>query len=119
MKEEKFKIANIAKDLIISLDKYFVNFPKKDMELKNSIKTVANNLLLDVYTANASTDNNRRKVLQEDIVAKIKYLDFMINFTYDKQIINSKRYLKFCESLSYLLKYVNAWRNVGYRDEIA
>ena len=93
-------------------------FPKKDMELKNSIKTVVNNLLLDVYPANTSTDGKRRKILQEDIIAKIKYLDFMMNLTYDKGIINSKKHLKFGEKLSYLLKYVNAWRNVGYVGDI-
>ena len=114
MKEEKFKTSNLIKELIMSIDKYFVNFPNKERELKRTIKEVSNKLLLDCYIANASTNAEKRKNIQEDMVAEIKYLDFMINIVYEKQIINSKKYLKFGESLSYILKHINAWRNVGY-----
>ena len=40
MKQEKFIVINLVKDLIVKIDQYFVNFPKKDIELKRSIKYV-------------------------------------------------------------------------------
>ena len=49
MKQEKFIVINLVKDLIVKIDQYFVNFPKKDIELKRSIKETSNSILLDVY----------------------------------------------------------------------
>ena len=37
MKQEKFIVINLVKDLIIKIDTYFINFPKKEIELKRSI----------------------------------------------------------------------------------
>ena len=111
MKQEKFIVVNLAKELIVKVDKYLVNFPKKDLELLKAIRETANGILLDVYIANSSTNLEKRKDIQEGIVAKIKYLDFLINLIYDKKVINSKKYLKFGEELEYILKYVNGWKN--------
>ena len=74
---------------------------------------VSNSILLDVYTANTTTNIDKRIDLQESVIAKIKYLDFLVNLIYDKKIINSKRYLKFGEDLEYILKYVNGWKKTS------
>ena len=37
MKEEKFKVINFIRELVIYIDKYLDNFPKKDIEIKNTI----------------------------------------------------------------------------------
>lgn len=111
MKQEKLIVINLVKDLIVKIDQNFINFPKKDIELKRSIKETSNSILLDIYTANTTTNYEKRIDLQESIIAKIKYLDFLVNFIYDKKIINSKKYLKFGEDLEYILKYVNGWKN--------
>ena len=55
MKEEKFKIANQTKKLIMDIDTYLVNFPRKEIELKQNIKNSSFKLLLLVYEANASS----------------------------------------------------------------
>ena len=34
MKQEKFIVINLVKDLIVKIDQHFVNFLKKDIELK-------------------------------------------------------------------------------------
>ena len=47
---------------------------------------------------------------EDEIVAKIKVTDFLINLCYDKQIINSKRYVKFGEKLDDILKYSLGWK---------
>ena len=39
MREEKFKIINFIRELIINIDKNLDNFPKKDIELKNRLRT--------------------------------------------------------------------------------
>lgn len=111
MKKDKFIILNLVKELISDIDKYLINFPNKEIELKREIKESGYKMLLSVYEANCTTDVKKRQNIQEEIIAKIGYLDFLINLCYDKQIINGKKYLKFGENLDYILKYVNGWLN--------
>ena len=41
--------------------------------------------------------------------AKIKIIDFLLNLSYDKQIISEKKYLKFAAKLDDIAKYMNGW----------
>ena len=109
MKIEKFKLIELVKELISSIDKYLINFPNKEIELKRKIKDSAYELLLITYEANVTTDINRKVTLQERGVALIKFLDFLISQCYEKQIINSKRYLRFGENLDNIVKYFSGW----------
>lgn len=113
MKQDKFKIVNLIKDLIVNIDQNLLNFPKKEIELKHKIKESSYNLLLLIYEANNTTDIDRRVSLQEKGIAYIKYLDFLFNLCYDKQIINGKKYLKFGEKLDTIVRYIIAWRNAS------
>ena len=54
---------------------------------------------------------NKREDLQEKAIAKLKYIDFLINVCYDKKIINGKKYLKFGENIDNIIRYVLAWKN--------
>lgn len=110
MKTDKFKIANLTKDLIINVDKYLVNFPRKEIELKIAIREATYRLLEIIYLANETYDTERRTALQEEAIAKMKYIDFLLNLCYDKQIIDKKKYLKFGITLEQILTYVYAWR---------
>jgi len=113
MKYEKFKIANMVKDLIVNLDTNLTNFPKKEIELKKEIMQTAYNLLLTIYEGNTTEDIQRRIVIQEKTMASVKYLDFLVNLCYDKQIINGKKYIKFGEKLDQIIRYIVAWKNAN------
>ena len=109
MKEEKFKIIQFIRELIISIDSQLDNFPKKDIELKNRIRNASYDLLELSYKANVTSNVEKKKNLLEEIIAKVKIIDFLLNLCYDKQIINSKRYLKFGERIDDILKYTLGW----------
>ncbi len=111
MKYEKFKIANLLKEFIINIDNYLTNFPKKEIELKHKIKDNSYDLLLIIYEGNITTNIKRKQELQEKAIAKVKYIDFLINMCYDKEIINGKKYIKFGEKLDCILRYIVAWKN--------
>lgn len=111
MKVEKFKIANMVKELSVLIDQNLTNFPKKEIELKHKIKEANYNLLLIIYEGNTTTNNERRVELQEKAIAMVKYLDFLINLCYDKHIINGKKYIKFGERLDMIVRYIVAWKN--------
>lgn len=113
MKYEKFKIVNLVKDLIISIDKNLDNFPHKQIELKHEIKKSSYKLLEIVYEGNITTNIEKRIDFQERAIAKLKYIDFLINVCYDKQIINNKKYLRFGENIENIIRYIVAWKNAN------
>ena len=99
----------MIKELISATDNYLVNFPNKEIELKRKIKDSVYELLLITYEANATMNINKKINLQERGIALIKFIDFLINQCYDKEIINAKRYLKFGENLEFIIKYFSGW----------
>ena len=109
MREEKFKVINFIRNLVLNLDNLLDNFPKKDIELKNRIRQNSYDLLELTYEANISTNVGYKKQLLEKTVAKVKIIDFLVNICYDKQIINSKKYVKFGNSIEDITKYLTGW----------
>ena len=112
IKQEKFKVVNLIKELIVYIDEKLINFPKKEIELKHKIKEVSYDLLLNMYKANNTSDLRYKIELQENCIAYIKFLDFMFNLCYEKQIINGKKYVKFGERLDMIVRYIVGWKNV-------
>ena len=110
MKEEKFKAINFIRELIIYLDSLLDNFPKKDVELKNRIRSNSYDLLEIAYEANLTKESSEKEKLLSKAMAKVKILDFLINLCYDKQIINSKKYVRFGKSIDDITKYLVGWK---------
>lgn len=110
MQKEKFKVINFIRELVVNIDKNLDNFPKKEIEIKNRLRNVSYDLLELSYEANTTDDNTLKMELLNKCVAKIKVIDFLINLSYDKQIINNKRYLKFGESMDEIIKYIVGWK---------
>ncbi len=109
MQQDKFKIVNFVKELIVLIDKNLVNFPKKEIELKKEIRKCSYELLLLVNEGNVTSSNERRITLIEKAIAEVKQIDFLINMCADKQIINSKKYYKFGERLDLIIRYLVGW----------
>ena len=59
----------------------------------------------------AFPEQSYRKITAQLENKKINYIivDFLLNICYDKQIINSKKYLKFGERIDDILKYTLGW----------
>lgn len=109
IKEEKFKVIQFIRELIVYIDKNLQNFPRKDIEIKNRLKNNSYDLLELSYLANTTKDFERKKELLERIIAKIKVIDFLLNLCYEKEIINSKKYMKFGSRMDDILKYTLGW----------
>lgn len=108
MKEEKFQVINFIRELVVYIDKHMENFPRKEIEIKNRIRNTSYDLLEVAYMANITNQN--KEVYIEQIIVKVKIIDFLLNLCYDKQIINYKRYVKFGEKLDDILKYTIGWK---------
>ena len=111
MKEEKFKVIDYIRKLIVTIDAELDNFPKKDIEIKNRIRNNSYDLLEKAYYANNISDLSKKMIALEEIIAKIKIIDFLVNLCYDKKIMNSKKYYKMGEQCDNIIKYLVGWMN--------
>ena len=109
MKEEKFKIIDFVRNFIIQVDKELDNFPKKDIEIKNKIRSNSYELLEMAYEANTTLSQENRLRILEKCMAKIKLIDFLLNLSYDKQIISNKKYIKLGMIMDDIVKYMSGW----------
>ncbi len=91
------------------IDKEMDNFPKKDIELKNRIRINSYDILEMAYEANSVLDIEYKKLTLQKMIAKIKIVDFLLNLSYDKQIINIKKYYKFGDKMDDIIKYATGW----------
>lgn len=107
MKEEKFKILQFIREFIIRVEQELDNFPKKDVEIKRKIRENAFELLEISYESNVTVNNIKKQDLLEKCIAKIKTIDFLINLSYDKQLISQKKYIKLSEKLDDIIKYIS------------
>ena len=111
IKEEKFKAIQFVRELIIYLDNMLEGFPKKDLEISRLIKEESYEMLKMAYLANVTSDLIYRQRCLEQIIARVKLLDFFVNISYDKKIINQKKYLKVGERLDDVVRYTTGWLN--------
>lgn len=111
IKEEKFKTIQFIRELIIYLESMLENFPKKDIEISRLIKEKSYEMLELAYLANVTTDLKERQKKLEQIIVKVKLLDFFVNMSYDKKIINQKKFLKVGQRLDDIIKYCTGWLN--------
>ena len=89
MQQEKFKVIGFIRDLINNVDKNLENFPKKDIEIKNRIRNASYDLLELAYEANTTEDDAIKISIINKCIAKSKVIDFLVNLSYEKQIINN------------------------------
>jgi len=109
MKEEKFKIVQFIREMILVIERELDNFPKKDIEIKNRIRTATFDLLELGYEANSSRNEEYKQELLTKMIAKIKIVDFLLNLSYDKMLITEKKYFRLALRLDDIAKYVNGW----------
>lgn len=109
MKEEKFKIIQFIKEMIIAIERELANFPKKDIEIKNRIRTNSYDLLEICYKANATSNAEKKTDLLEEAISKIKIIDFLMDLSYDRELITHKKLLKIGLKMDDIIKYISGW----------
>lgn len=111
VKEEKFKVIQFIKEMLIIIDKQMDNFPKKEIELKNRIRNNTYDILEIAHEANIIENTEKKKELIAKVIAKIKIIDFLLSLSWEKSLITQKKYLKMSMKLDDIAKYSNGWIN--------
>jgi hypothetical protein len=101
-------ITNIKKTYIY-FDKLLINYPIKELEIKQKIKELIYSLLEFAYKANNEEKNIKRVCFQKEMITKLKLLDFMINVSYEKQTITKKQMLSVGKHLTNINILIRAW----------
>ena len=109
MREDKFRIIQFVRDLILIIDKELANYPKKDIEIKNRIRTNTYDLLEFSYEANSAEDLEYKIKLTVKMIAKVKVIDFLLNLSYDKKLITEKKYYKLAQRIDDIAKFTTGW----------
>lgn len=109
MKEEKFKVIQYTREFIIRADKELENFPRRDFEIKTKIRENCYEILEILYEANLIQNVDKKKELLYKSIAKVKVIDYLLNLSYDKQIISNKKYIKLGAKLDDIIKYISGW----------
>lgn len=102
MKNEFLIVKNI-KEFIVSLDNFLNNYPRKEYELRNRLVNTSYDLLELVYRSNYKKDYLDR------ISSLISMLDFYLELSFKKKIINEKRVMNMSNKLLIINKMVYKW----------
>jgi len=108
MSDDKFLINRYIKDLILVLDDYLLNYPKKYFELRNRLINDTYELLELIYLANYSNEIERKKY-QLKALMKTDIIDFYFEESYKKKIISEKQCLKLSNKLGIIHKMIYKW----------
>ena len=102
MKNELIIVKNI-KEFIYNVDLIIENYPKKEYELRNRLVNTSYDLLELVYRSNYKKDYLDR------IFSLISMLDFYLELSFKKKIINEKRVMNLSNKLLIINKMVYKW----------
>ena len=98
---------NKNKKTIIYLDKIIINFPNKERVLKDNLIELLYDLLYLGYKANITGN----KYYKQEILIKIKLIDFYLSISLDKKYISYKKYIQIVNHLIEITKMIQGWIN--------
>lgn len=113
---DKFLIVKYTKQFILSLDEIVINYPNKEMVIKNRLYSDSLDILEYIYQANIEDNEEDKKKYQTQILSKISMLDFYLEKSYKKKYISEKLCQKKSNELLKLSKMVFQWRNGKQQD---
>ncbi len=114
--DERFLIVKYMKQFILSLDEIIINYPNKEMVVKNRLHSDSLDILECIYRANLEENLEERSKYQNQILSKISMLDFYLEKSYKKKYISEKLCQKKCNELLKISKMVYQWKSAKRQD---
>ena len=108
-----FMIVKEMKLFIKSLDNIVINYPRKELIIKNRLLNDSLDILELIYLANYHRDIKEKNNLQMKLLSKISMLDFYLERSYLNKYISEKVCINKCNHLSKITKMINGWVKNG------
>lgn len=105
----EFLIVKNMKIFINSIDNIVINYPKKEMVIKNRLLNDSLDILELIYLANYHKDKEKRTDIQKQILSKISMLDFYLERSYQNKYISEKVCLNKGNQLNRITKMIYGW----------
>lgn len=103
---DKFLVVKYMKSFICDIESMIINFPRKDLVIKNRIINDSLDILELIYLANSSDLNKDLKV---KVLSKLSMLDFYLERSYKNKIISEKVFNKKSNELAHITKLIYGW----------
>lgn len=113
---DKFLIVKYMKQFILSLDEIIINYPNKEMVIKNRLHSDSLDILEFIYQANIEDTQEKKRYYQNLILSKISMIDFYLEKSYKKKYISEKLCQKKCNELLKISKMVYQWKSTHEQD---
>lgn len=106
---DSFRLLSEVKKLFVYIDTYvYTNFPKDRKHLKILLFDECKSLYINIVKASNSEGNVRRKY-QVEALCNISFIDFLIGYLYDLNILIKRRYSSAIRLLSTIEAMVRGW----------
>ena len=109
MKTYSFLIVKNMKIFIQSIDGIIVNYPRKELIIKNRLLNDSLDILELIYLANYQRDIKEKNNLQMKLLSKISMLDFYLERSYLNKYISEKVFQNKCNQLNRITKMIYGW----------
>lgn len=114
MKEEKFKLILLSKELVLSIDNILCRFPNKEKVLKDRIKSTLYDIIELIYNANyLPLKFDERIIIQTRILSKISLIDFLLEESYRKGYLPEMVFHENTKILTELNIKIKGWISYG------
>ena len=108
MNSEVLIVKNM-KQFIQSIDNLVVNYPRKELVIKNRLFEDSLDILELIYLANYHKDISERRKVQMQILSKISMLDFYLERSYLNKYISEKVFQNKVNQLNRIVKMIYGW----------
>ena len=87
-----FKVLNNIYKTINYINKLLLNYPKREVVLRNNIEMTGYELVELIFAYNINNTDRIREKNLKDLLIKISMLDFYMRVSFDKKIISRHQY---------------------------
>ena len=105
-----FKILDKSYKTINYINKVLIDYPKKEVVLKNNIEQTCYELIKNSYSYNINDSIRIKDKNLKDLLISISMLNFHINISHDKKVISEKKYIVIGNFLSEIIAMTKALR---------
>lgn len=104
-----FQIIGRLKNFCFKVRKIVINFPKKELIIKDRIIGDTMDILEEVYYINTIRRNNVTNNDKARLISKLNMLDFYIYYIYKNNVINEKSFKELSDEITSITKILYKW----------
>lgn len=104
-----FQIIGRLKNFCFKVRKIVINFPKKELLIKDRIIGDTMDILEEVYYINTIRRNNVTNNDKARLISKLNMLDFYIYYIYKNNVINEKSFKELSDEITSITKILYKW----------